>query len=494
MKVALVYPNLRGEFSPSLSLTYVATSLAQYHRVSIMDFTFHKKWWKKFLNTQMRVFKPDLVGITCFTFNFFDGLQIAKIIKQDFPDIPVIFGGIHPTLMPMETLQFDEIDAVCIGEGELTFPEYVGKLEKGISLEGTEGIWYKENGKIIKNKVRRLIEDLDSIPFPNWRFWNMDLYLKITPHNNMIDMLGSRGCPYNCSYCSNQPLRQILPGKYVRFRSAENIVEEIKQLKEQYWQKKFRIIYFWDENFLLDKRRFNRFCQLYREEGLHKEIMWSVNMRADIITNEWAKTAKKAGCHQVRLGIETGSDFIRNKIYKKNISNQQIRKTIEILKKNDILMRFNLMFGGPCETVETMNSSIRLINEFDPDIFFFAIFQPLPKTKILKTIKKINGIIYDDLWKDNPDFWSKSIINQPNLSRKFVNNYIRRKIIWVSWYFFKKGLRMRKFIFLKDLLVFFIKIKPKYQILSMYAAYYTIRTYQNIDWRIRNGITSGFST
>ncbi|NVM30983.1 MAG: B12-binding domain-containing radical SAM protein [Candidatus Helarchaeota archaeon] len=489
MKIALIFPNLRGEFSPTLGLTYLATALAQYHRVSIMDFTFHKKWWKKFLQTQMRIFKPDIIGVSCFTFNFYDGLRIAQEVKKDHPDISIIFGGIHPTLMPIETLKYDEIDAVCIGEGEITFPEYLNNIEKGISLKGVEGIWYKENGQIIKNKIRPLIEDLDSIPFPNWRFWNMDLYLKVPPHNNVIDMLGSRGCPYNCTYCSNHALRQILPGKYLRFRSAENIIEEIKQLKERYWRKGFRHIYFWDENFILDKRIFNRFCQLYKEEGLHKEIIWTVNMRADLITDDWAEKAKKAGCYQVRLGVETGSDYIRNVIYNKKITNEQIKKSTHILKKNDIMMRFNIMLGGPCETIETMKSSVRLVDELQPEIMFFAIFQPLPKTEILNTIKKIRGFVLEDQWKDNPDFWSKSLVKQPHLSQRFLENFTRKTLLKYVWKFFWLGLRMRQLKFLKDLIVFFTKIKPKHHILTIYASYHTIRNYQNEDWKIRNGIT-----
>ncbi len=486
MKVALIHPNIRGEFYPSLGLTYIATILAQHHKVSIWDFTFHKKWWKKFLKIQMQKIKPEIIGITSLTYNFFDGLRIAKVIRREYPDIPIIFGGIHPTLMPKETLAYDEIDAICIGEGEITFLEYINNLERGISLKNVQGIWFKENGHIIKNEVRPLIEDLDVIPFPDWRFWNLDLYLKVPPHTNTIDVLASRGCPFDCSFCSNHILRQILPGKYLRFRSAKKIIEEIKILKENYWQKGFRIIYFWDENFLLDKKIFNQFCKLYREEGLNKEIIWTVNMRANLITNEWAETAKKAGCFQVRLGIESGSDFIRNEIYNKNVTTQEIRKTTEILKRNDIMMRFNMMLGGPCETEETMKSTVHLIDELEPEIFFFAIFQPLPKTRILETIKKYHGVVNEDLWKENPDFWRKALVDQPNLSQKYIEYFTNKTLLKYVWKFFWQGLKMRRFTFLKDLLHFFTKIMPKYQVLPIYAAYHTIKSYQVNDWKIRN--------
>ncbi|MDD1776761.1 MAG: B12-binding domain-containing radical SAM protein, partial [Candidatus Helarchaeota archaeon] len=372
------------------------------------------------------------------------------------------------------------------GEGEETFPDYLTHLEKGSSLKDVKGIWFKENGKIMRNELRPLVSNLDSIPFPNWDLWESEKYFNISPHAKLIEMLGSRGCPYSCTYCSNYALRNLLPGKYVRFRSPENIIEEIKINKEKYWKKGFRYIEFWDEIFGMNKKILEQFCKLYIEEGLNHEIFWICNNRADLVTEAWARLVKNAGCMLVQMGIEAGNEKIRNQIYQKKVTTEEIINATKILKKNDILMRFNLMIGGPGETISTMEESVQIVDKLTPELCFFSIFQPLPKTEIIKKINELQGNINYAGWNFNPDFWQKSLLNLPNLKGKDIVKFKQLISIKYMWIYFWQGLSLRNLNFIKDTLKFLLVIKPRHHILLASLVTFTIKQYKIEDWIKRN--------
>ena len=486
MRVSFVNPNLQGELIPNIGLAYLMTVTDPFHEISLIDLTFHRNNWKTFVKTMIIKYRPEVVAISCLTFNFEISLKILSYIKEIDPTINSIFGGIHPTLLPKEVLAHELVDAICIGEGEETFLEYLNQLEKGESLKGIKGIWFKENGKIIHNELRPLIPNLDNLPFPNWDLWDIGKYLKSPSHMHYMDILASRGCPYNCTYCSNHALRRILPGKYVRYRSAENIINEIKSMKEKYQRMGFKFINFWDEIFGLNKKILEEFCQKYIDEGLHEEIFWTCNNRADLVSEKWARLVKKAGCFLVRMGIESGNETIRNKIYNKKITNQQIVDATRILKKNDIMIRFNLMLGGPGETIGTMEESVKIVKKLKPDTFFFSIFQPLPKTRIIEKIRKLKGKIYENGWKNNPNFLQKSLIDFPHLKRKDIEKFKKKITLKFIWSFFWQGLALKNFIFIKDIIKFFASIKPRHHILIQYLLIYTIRKYQIQAWLKRN--------
>jgi anaerobic magnesium-protoporphyrin IX monomethyl ester cyclase len=486
MKVSFIHPNLHGELITNLGLAYLMTVTQSRHKVSLIDLAFHRDNWKNYIKWKIKKNRPDVIAVSCLTFNFNTALKIVSFIKEMDPSIPTIFGGIHPTLLPEEVLSHHLVDTICIGEGEETFPDYLEHLEKGSSLKNVKGIWFKENGKIFRNELRPLVSNLDNIPFPNWDLWEMEKYFTISPHAKLIEMLGSRGCPYSCTYCSNHALRNLLPGKYVRFRSPENIIEEIKINKEKYWHQGFRYIEFWDEIFGMNKKILERFCRLYIEEGFNHEIFWICNNRADLVTESWARFVKNAGCMLVQMGIEAGNEKIRNQIYQKNLSTDQIVKAANILHNYDIMMRFNLMLGGPGETISTMEESVQIVEKLKPESFFFSIFQPLPKTEILQKITELQGDINYNGWNSNPDFWQKSLLNLPHLKSKDIVKFKRKmtsKIVWKSLW---QGLSLRKFKFIKDILKFLIIIKPKYHILLQFLMVFTIRQYQIGDWIRRN--------
>ena len=150
------------------------------------------------------------------------------------------------------------------------------------------------------------------------------------------------------------------------------------------------------------------------------------------------------------------------------------------------MMRFNLMLGGPGETISTMEESVRIVDQLKPESFFFSIFQPLPKTEILKKINELQGDINYNGWNDNPDFWQKSLLNLPHLKSKDIVKFKQKITLKYIWNYFWLGLRLRNFTFIKDILKFLIIIKPRYHILLQFLMVYTIRQYQISDWIMRN--------
>jgi radical SAM superfamily enzyme YgiQ (UPF0313 family) len=477
MRIALIYPNLNGEFRPNLGLLYVATYIEKNsnHDVILVDPTFHRKKWKQYVEEKIKDFSPDIIGYSCLTFNFYDALHINNFLKKKYPSPLSLFGGIHPTLMNLETLKMKNIDLICIGEGELTVKALLDQLENSNSPEGVKGIWYKSNGSIIKNDLRPLEENLDIFPFPNWDFYEIEKYMIVNPYQ--LDFLGSRGCPYSCAYCSNHALRNLLPGKYVRHRTPQNIIKEIKYDLKKYWSKNFRYVYFWDETFVLKQPFLQEFCNLFIKEKLSKYLTWNCTARADLLREEDVALMKTANCNIIRMGVEAGDPYIRNKIYNRKMSFKSILNAVKLCRKYGIANQLNFIFGGPRETINTMEKTFKIAQSFNPEQISLNTFQPIPATDAAKIIVSNGGSIPKDCWVDLHNFYYKSRIDTSSLNKEQVNKFKRK----VDFYFIRKyifrGLNEKKLRFLRAMLKFFLVLKPQYGFHLHDAYKYTLRRY-----------------
>jgi radical SAM superfamily enzyme YgiQ (UPF0313 family) len=483
MKCALINPNIRGEMLPNTGLAYVASAIAMDHEVFVIDLAFHRSHWQTILKERLMQTNPDVIGISCLTFNHVEAIAVSKLAKEVIPRATIVFGGTHPTIMPEETLNNETVDAVCIGEGEVTFNEYLNALDAGKSCHGIEGIWYKHDGRVIKNDLRPWIQDLDSIAYPDWDQWEIERYLSLpTPLHKTIPLLASRGCPYECAFCVNQFLRDSIPGKYVRFRSAQNILDEIKRNQRRYSAKGFQIVSFIDDIFGMRKDIFYDFCSRYTGAGLDQDIAWLCNTRANLVDEQWVESAVNAGCFYLKVGIEAGDSYLRNKIYRKYLSTEEIKRCHRIMRNHDVLTQYNFILGGPGETRETLRETLKLLAELNPDVPVVTIFQPLPKTKILKTIKALGGSIDHDPFNDTPTFWFKSHIEMPHLTSKQIEAAKKRQHYYHFWAMVKKGLAMKPLVFCYDLIKFFVYIQRKYHLYPHHVYLYTVFKYQVQSW------------
>ncbi|MBU0894312.1 MAG: B12-binding domain-containing radical SAM protein [Nanoarchaeota archaeon] len=476
MKILLIEPNFEGYvLMPTMSLAVLKSYINNKtkHQAKIVDLIFNKKKWKEYLSKKIKEFNPDLIGLSILSFNYIQAIEISKFIKNHFKNKKIIFGGVHAILSPEETINNSSVDMICIGEGEETLKEL---LDKELQPKNVKGLWYKKNNKIIKNENRVLIEDLNSLPYPNWEDFDLKKYFLI--NNNHLPIMGSRGCPYQCTYCSNHALKKKLKGKYVRFRSVENILEEIGLRISQFHGKGMKYLFFYDDTFIISRNFVLEFCKKFIEKGFHKKLKWNVNVRANLVTKEIIRAMKKAGCYEVRMGVEAGNDYIRNKIYKRNMSKKQIFNAVKIIKKQGLQLRLQFILGAPYETKEMMQESFEMAKKLKADYVLFPILMPIPETEIKKMCEK-EGLIEKEKFEN---FHDNSIYIQPVMKTKYVSkNQIKKFVKKIRNYQIKKylyeGFKFGKIQFILDSLVFLLYYKRKYDLELDHAFRFTVNKY-----------------
>jgi radical SAM superfamily enzyme YgiQ (UPF0313 family) len=403
MKVLFVYPNITKEEGISPAIAYLSGYLKQQgHKTDLMDFT-----WSNNINNcikKIRQFKPDIIGFTSTTMDFDFCIKVANEIKNNF-DIPIVFGGVHPTTAPEETLNKKSVDMVCIGEGELALTELLNRMEEDETVENIKNFWFKKEGIIIKNSVRPLIENLDVLSCDRELF-DYEKYLKARGY--IADISAGRGCPYSCTYCINHILQRLYKGKgkYVRLRSVENIIQEIQEL-----QKKYRIegIAFPDDTFTYNKRWLKDFCNEYAKKV---GLAFSCNGRIENIGSEICKALKDANCNSIMFGVESGSEKIRREILGRPISDEMIILAFKHAKDVSIKTFSYNMVGIPYETIEDIKKTIELNKKIEPDEVQCSIFYPFPGTDLFYLCEE-NGWILDRKIKD---YNAESIVKYDNIS------------------------------------------------------------------------------
>jgi radical SAM superfamily enzyme YgiQ (UPF0313 family) len=388
---------------------------------------------------KIEAFKPDMVLFSSTT-NLFPWVrEVAYTIKQHF-SVPIIVGGIHATILPERVITDKNIDMVCIGEGEEAMVELANKLSRGQDYHDTKNIWHKVENTIVKNKVRPLITDLDQLPFPN-----KDIFYQYGCFTDRLYVMTSRGCPYTCTYCFNHQLQELYRETgcpYVRRRSVHSVIEELKLYKDKY---KMKSVHFYDDTFILNHKWIAEFTAHYKKEI---GVPFYCLVRANLVTGEIIKALKDSGCMCVGMGIESGNDYIRNHILKRNMSSQQIYEAAKIIKENKIkLVTFNI-FGVPGETPKEMLDTMKMNLKIKPDSLFTYTFYPFPGTDLMNTSLHNNYIdseSYEKLMDGFGDYQSRSLLRFPyntaaynmkvilallNKMPRFLHNYFLNT--WVS--------------------------------------------------------------
>lgn len=472
MKILLIVPNIKSfDPMPCLSVACLKSYInsKKKHIATIVDLAFNRKNWKEHVTKKIKLEKPDIIGFSVLSFNYPSALRIAKYIKKQFK-IKIIFGGVHAILAPEDVIENEEVDIVCTGEGEQVLQDL---LDNNLNCGKIKGIWYKQKGEIIKNIKRKLIENLDSLPFPDFSDFDIKHYFKI--NHNHLPIMASRGCPFSCTYCSNHALRKQLDGKYVRFRSINNVTEEIKLRIKQYKDSGLKFLYFFDDTFILTKDFVVKFCDNFKEKGFHKLIGWTVNVRANLVTDDVIKMMKDAGCYEARMGVESGNDYILNEVYNRNMTSQQLLKAFKIIKKNDMQLRLDFIYGAPYETLSMLEESFELAKKSKGDNVFFAKLYPFPGTEIKKICEE------EQTLENNFNFKLEGM--PPVEKTKYVTNTqmndFKTKINkWQAHNYKREGFQLKGFKFLLDLLTFVIYTKYKYDLESNQIYRWNIRNYK----------------
>jgi len=342
-----------------------------------------------------------LIGITSFTHEIANAVELAEKIKDVNPNAKIIIGGVHATALPEETMNsFKIFDYLVMGEGEETLYELVIALKHGTDLGNIKGIIYRKDDNIVVNEPRIGVQDLDKLPFPAWHLF---------PKTKNYCIMTARGCPFQCIFCMRAH------GQKVRNRSVENVVKELQMLADFY---KPKYVEFLDETFTLRQDRAIAICDEMIKRGLHKKIKWGAETRVNCITQKTLYKMKEAGCDMVRFGIESGNPEIL-KICKKGITIDQAKKAIEMAKKAKLQTQGLFIIGHPYETKKTMKDTVDLAVKLNTSIVAFGVMTPYPGTEVYNIAKagKGNYRLLSTDWKD----FNKQLGNAlelKNVSRK----------------------------------------------------------------------------
>ncbi|MDY6820139.1 MAG: radical SAM protein [Deferribacterota bacterium] len=401
---------LEENIVPPLSLAYLAGTLEREGiEVQILDFLVSRYSLSK-LRQKLSEYKPHLVGATCTTLTYKVASRILKACKDFDLDIVTVIGGPHVSFMIDDTLiSAPWIDVVAIGEGDRTLVELVRVIEGSRDLRKVDGIAFREEGVVVRTDPRPYIEDLDKLPLPARYLLPMAKYRAL---GCSITMITSRGCPYNCIFCS----ANAMFGKRVRFRDPGLVVDEIEMLDRDFDFLQINIV---DDTFTANHKHAGQVC----EEILRRNIRtkWSAYARVDTMTKELAELMKRAGCTWVVFGVESADEGILKTI-KKGITLDKVRSGVKIATEAGIKVFNSFIFGLPGETPDTARKSMSFAKELEYKYgasFGFHILAPMPGTVIYERAKEY-GIRF--LTRNWEHYDANRVVTEiPTISVQMVN-------------------------------------------------------------------------
>lgn len=344
--------------------------------------------------------KPDIIGFSCTTAHYQWALNYARAIKKRFPRIYTIMGGEHPTVVPDLVMKEKCIDFICVGEGEVAMAELLEALEKNDSTFKINNIWAKDKeGSVIQNPLRPLIQDLDSIPFPD-----KGLFVGHLPSHFFTEpyFFTSRGCPYICSYCGVERMKKIYKGlgTFVRRNSPKRAIAELEVLKNKYGA---RYILIEDDVFAMNEKWMSEFAPLYKKKiGLP----FAAFGHTQLLTPKMVKLMKLAGCDFLWFGLQSANEKIRREVHQRYEKNEDVIRAFELCRKAGIKTMVDHILNVPYETYESIVEALQLYNRIRPNIINCYNLLYFPKSKINeialeaglindKDIKKINEGKYE---------------------------------------------------------------------------------------------------
>jgi len=441
-KILLVNPSIPDTIKNKdiwvpINLMYIGAVLKREgFYVEIIDLNICKG--KDAVMNRIEQMMPDIVGITSiFSGQFSQVCSISEMIKNTFEDIVIAIGGIHPTIYAQKILEhYNFIDWIVLGEGEYSFLEIIKTYTSG-DLSAIDGICYRHEGRVVINEKKEFIKDLDELPFPDYSLIKLSDYKIDTfgwhnprglPIDYMIPILSSRSCPMRCNFCS----MFLAMGSKQRFRSPEKVVDEIEYLYNKYGCRRFA---FTDDNLTLRKSHIKKICEEIIDRGLIIQFETPNGISLAGLDEEVVALMVKAGLIRVSLAIESGSEYIRNKIIGKHLKTEKIFEVIKLFEKySEVYIKAFFIIGMPEDTIETLEETYRMIGEINVDHPCVSNLLPFPGTKLFKQVVEddllIDGINADNLW-NHPDFYftdNKNFFLKPYDMEMSELNEFRKKI------------------------------------------------------------------
>ena len=433
---ASIYKNVKIRegvpYNPVLSLATIAAPLLDHgYNVRIVDMNMLEGPQKEGLIQEFKKSPPDYVGVTFTTPLYEEAMNICRWVKEYGSGIKIIAGGVHATSFPENTLSDAAIDIVVVGEGDFTLLDILESED----LSSVNGICYKDkDGRIIKNPDRARIGDLDKLPFPAWRLYSIEKY-------NTTDLLArkspagwletSRGCVYECVYCSKN-----VHGRIFRAKSPARVLDEIERMLAA----GFKEIHISDDCFNTDMERAKEICGLIIKKGI--KFPWSTvsGIRVDRVDKELLSLMRMAGCYRVFYGIESGDERVLRNI-KKGTTLEQASFAVNTAKEVGLEVFGFFMIGLPGETTESMRKTLEFALALDLDMAKIAVTVPLPATPLYNEWLE-EGLIRPAEWsKFNLYTIPRDLFDHPDLTWDEIDKQYKkfyRAFYWRPSYLLKR--------------------------------------------------------
>jgi radical SAM superfamily enzyme YgiQ (UPF0313 family) len=453
-KVILVQPE--NELNETTYAPLGLISLAAYIRkdfdVEIIDLRFEPL---DFLYHQIEEKKPLAVCFSMLTGSCIKQIIAAgRIIKEKYPEVKIVVGGIHPTFFPEQTLENPYIDFVVANEGERVLLELLKCLETGFGLAGIGGLgWKDEKGRVHVNRIFDKFLNMDELPVPAWDLIDVEQYVKKlsnVPGERVLDMYTSKGCPYPCSFCYNLNFNK----RKWRARNAERAAQEMEMLYNKY-----RINYFiiHDDNFVVDRGRALKIGELIKQKGM--KIKYSIDARIDYFDRDFFGKLMESGMCEIRVGCESGSNRILKDVVQKGITKEQTIKAVEIARDLDLKLILSFVMGWPTETAEERQETIDLIlklQKIHPKaaIYPLWVYIPYPGTTLFDKAVELGFQQPQSLEEWGNYFWGKAHIPWLKNPREYEMIHELSPFAWYSKTWSRlpsKSLKnIAKFLFVKS--------------------------------------------
>lgn len=383
---------------PSIGIAYMAAVLREKgYETEIIDAYVSGYTLTKILEL-IKKSNCDILGLSVLTPSVEVVYEISQTVRKLLPDIKIVMGNLHASLFSDEMLSENYADYIVHREGEVTMMELLKAIEKKGGFEQVKGISYLKDGAIINSPLRPFIEDLDSLPFPAWDLFPMEKYstdprTAVKTGKSEMQILGTRGCPNQCTFCSSKTEKH--QGTRYRMRSPARIVDEIVYMNERYGAEVFG---FSDLAFPLVKSHAEEFCNELIRRKVNKKIRWMSECRVKPLDTELLALMKRSGCVRVCFGIESGNNTILHSI-KKNFTTADVRRAVDTARKAGLEVDGMFMIGLPGETEDMIKETIAFAIDIKVRYAIFNIFVPYPGCELWDFLTK-EGKIKFDSWAD----------------------------------------------------------------------------------------------
>ena len=400
----------------------------------------------KEIREEIANFNPDLVGVNClFTRQRRNAHDIFKVTKEINRSILTVMGGAHPTVLPDLVLYDQNVDYVVLGEGERTIVKLIDSLEKGVSLENIDGLGYKKDSLVKINKKQAFIDNLDSLPFPARHLFNMDKYfgLKFSHgrrmHRSFSPIITSRGCPIGCVFCT----AHYVWGRRYRMRSPENVIVEMRELKNKYGIRELLIE---DDNVTLDTKRAEILFDMMIKERFN--FVWDTpnGVAAFALNEHLIDKMKASGCYRLNLAVESGSQRVLNEVIKKPLKLARVEQLIKYARSIDLDVGIFLIMGVPGETIDDIWASFKFAERLGIYNPFISIATPYPGSELYGQCKDKKYI------SENFDYDNLYISSYSISTQAWSGTDIRRLFELGNLFLKKSYYRYHPFIFFKDVI------------------------------------------